>query len=260
MNTDLYKAIAFDAELWAREAGAVQLSYFRNKNLATKIKSGTYDLVTEVDKTCEDLLLHKITTAYPDHSIIGEESGTHDKNSEFCWVVDPLDGTTNYSQGLPVYCVSIGVQHRGQTVVGVVFVPYLNELYTAIKGQGAFLNGKPIQVSGKQKLLDCVLATGFPYDKDINPDNNLNNVNRLLPQIRGLRRMGSAAYDLCCVANGTIDGYWELNLNLWDIAAGELIVAEAGGTTRPFRKNRGISICAGNTTIMQEIYNNLAVD
>lgn len=259
MITNSYKVIASNAELWAREAGKEQLSYFRNKHLSTEIKSGVYDLVTEVDKRCEELLLNKINTIYPKHSIIGEESGTHEKENEFCWIIDPLDGTTNYSQGFPIFCVSIGIQHRGETVIGVVYVPYLNELYSAIKGEGAFLNGNPITVSDKKNLSECVLATGFPYDKNINPDNNLDNVNRIVPGIRGLRRTGSAAYDLCCVAAGILDGYWELNLHLWDIAAGELIVSEAGGSVLPFKKSRGISICAGNPTITQAIYNQLDI-
>lgn len=257
MITNSYKAIASNAELWAREAGKIQLSYFRNKYLFTEIKSGVYDLVTEVDKKCENLLLQKINATYPDHDIIGEESGTHSRSGEFCWIIDPLDGTTNYSQGFPIFCVSIGIQHRGETVVGIVYVPYLNELYSAIKGEGAFLNGTPISVSDKKNLSECVLATGFPYDKNVNPDNNLNNVNRMVPNIRGLRRTGSAAYDLCSVAAGILDGYWELNLHLWDVAAGELIVSEAGGVTLPLKKDRGISICSGNETIAQTIYNHL---
>ena len=257
MRTTPYKAIASHAEQWAREAGNVQLSYFRNKHLSAETKSSVYDLVTEVDKKCEDLLLQKINTIYPQHDIIGEESGSHKNEGEFCWIIDPLDGTTNYNQGFPIFCVSIGIQHCGETVIGVVYVPYLDEMYSAIKGEGALLNGKPIAVSDKKELSECVLATGFPYDKSTNPDNNLDNVYRIVPNIRGLRRTGSAAFDLCSVAAGTLDGYWELNLHLWDVAAGELIVSEANGLVRPFKENRGISICAGNPTIVQSICNYL---
>ena len=169
------------------------------------------------------------------------------------WVVDPLDGTNNYSQGLPVFCVSIGLQYRGETLLGVVYAPYLNELYTAIRGKGAFLNNASIHVSDKTELDRSVLATGFPYDKGIHPVNNIDNLSRILPHLRGIRRMGSAAYDLCGVAAGFLDGYWELGLKLWDVCAGVLIVQEAGGHIESFREDRGIAILAGNAGIMKNM-------
>jgi len=245
---------------WAMQAGKLQMHKFRNRHLDMETKSSMHDVVTEVDKACEALLIERIHQTFPTHNILAEESGQHERtDSEWEWVVDPLDGTNNYSQGLPIFCVSIGVRRRGITQVGVVYVPVLDELYTAMNGNGAQMNGKQIHVSRKTKFEECILATGFPYDKgSVGPDlNNLNNVCRMLPQLRGLRRMGSAAYDLCCVASGTLDGYWELNIKPWDACAGELIVREAGGIVHPIRKDRNISICAGNEAIVSKLLENV---
>lgn len=238
---------------WAKEAGRIQLSFFRGNDLGVSTKSNVYDVVTRVDKECEVYLLKQIGSAYPEHAVLGEESGKHEGKSDFCWVIDPLDGTNNYSQGLPVFTVSIGLQYKDETLLGVVYAPYFDELYTACRGQGAFLNGSPIRVGGKVDLAHSVLGTGFPYDKDVNPDNNVQNVARILPHLRGLRRMGSAAYDLCCVAAGFLDGYWEFSLQPWDMCAGALIVEEAGGIIRHFRQNRNISIIAGNPQLVEKI-------
>lgn len=239
--------------VWAREVGQIQLSYFRGTNLGIQTKSNVYDVVTRADKESEAYLIRKIQENFPGHAVLGEESGVHAGTAGYLWVIDPLDGTNNYSQGLPVFTVSIGLQYQGNTILGVVYAPYLDELYTAVKGDGAFLNGKPIHISEKPDLAHSVLGTGFPYDKDVNPDNNASNLSAILPSLRGIRRMGSAAYDLCCVAAGFLDGYWELSLNLWDICAGALIVEEAGGRVVPFRENRGISVIAGNPVIVERI-------
>lgn len=238
---------------WAQEVGKIHLSYFRGNNLEVHTKSNVYDVVTRADKESEAYLIHEIGKVFPDHAVLGEESGEHTGTSDYRWVLDPLDGTNNYSQGLPVFTVSIGLQYQEETVLGVVYAPYFDELYTATKGQGAFLNGKEIRVSAKNDLEHSVLGTGFPYDKDVNPDNNSANLAAILPHIRGIRRMGSAAYDLCCTAAGWLDGYWELSLQPWDMCAGALIVEEAGGKVEPFRDNRGISIIAGNAGIVQKI-------
>ncbi|MEG1616435.1 MAG: inositol monophosphatase family protein [Bacteroidales bacterium] len=248
-----------DAVIWAKEAGAIQLASFRTSDLGIETKSSVHDVVTRVDKECEAFLIKKIAEHYPSHGVLGEESGAHDLESDWVWVIDPLDGTGNYSQGLPIYCVSIGIRYKGETQVGVVYVPYLNELFTATKEGGAHLNGSPIHVGRKEDLNQSVLATGFPYDKDVNPDNNTNNVARLIPQIRGLRRMGAAAYDLCCVAAGFIDGFWEFNLQPWDVCAGILIIREAGGEVVAYRPDRNVSIVAGNRTIVSKILANLEV-
>lgn len=252
MEMDLNKTLEL-AVKWAQEAGRIQLSYFRGNNLGIQTKSNVFDVVTRADKESEAYLIGEIQKNFPGHAILGEESGEHAGTAAYRWVIDPLDGTNNYSQGLPVFTVSIGLQYQGNTVLGVVYAPYMNELYTALKGNGAFLNGKSIHVSEKPDLAHSVLGTGFPYDKDVNPDNNASNLSAILPSLRGIRRMGSAAYDLCCVAAGFLDGYWELSLNLWDMCAGGLIVEEAGGIVVSFRKNRGISIIAGNALLVERI-------
>lgn len=238
---------------WAREVGKIHLSYFRGTNLGIETKSNIYDVVTRADKQGEAFLLEQIQKLFPDHAVLGEESGAHAGTGDYLWVIDPLDGTNNFSQGLPVFTVSIGLQYKGEAVLGVVYAPYFDELYTAVKGGGAYLNGKPLRVSAKSALAESVLGTGFPYDKDVNPDNNAGNLVSILPSLRGIRRMGSAAYDLACVAAGFLDGYWELALHPWDICAGALLVEEAGGIVRSFREDRGISIIAGNATIVQKI-------
>lgn len=245
---------------WAMQAGKLQMHKYRSRHLEMETKSSEHDVVTEVDRECEALLIEKISHAFPKHSILAEESGMRCKpDSEWEWVIDPLDGTTNYSQGLPIFCVSIGVRRNGITQVGVVYVPKLDELYTAVRGEGAQMNGKLIHISRKTEFGQSVLATGFPYDKGTvsSTDNNLDNLFHMVPQVRGIRRMGSAAYDLCCVANGSLDGYWELNLKPWDACAGTLIVEEAGGVVRPFRDDRCISIVAGNETIVNKILENI---
>lgn len=255
----MYEELLDFAVSMAREAGCIQLSYFRGSDLGIETKSNIYDVVTRADKACEASIVEAITARYLDHAVLGEEGGpTGNAAGDYLWVVDPLDGTTNFSQGLPIFSVSIGLRYKGETIVGVVYAPYLGELVTAVKGGGAFLAcrddvPKRIHVGAKQTLAESVLATGFPYDKDVCPDNNADNVARIVPHVRDLRRFGSAAYDLCCVACGTLDGYWELALREWDVCAGELIVAEAGGVVEPFRENRGVSIIAGNATIAAEI-------
>ena len=244
----------------AMAAGKVQQHKFRSRHLEMETKSSMHDVVTEVDKECERLIIERISEAYPTHSIVSEETGGLQKpDATWEWVVDPLDGTNNYSQGLPIFCVSIGVRRRGVTQVGVVYAPVMDGLFTAVRGEGAQWNGRQIHVSRKNNLDQCVVASGFPYDKGTvsSADNNLDNVCRLLPQLRGFRRMGSAAYDLCCVAAGMLDGYWELNLKAWDACAGMLIVEEAGGVVRSFREDRCISIVAGNETIVNKILENV---
>lgn len=252
-HTDEQARLLQNAVDWAMEAGKIQLEKFRSQHLAMETKSSLHDVVTEVDKACEAYLIGKIQSVYPHHSILAEETGAHDADSEWQWVIDPLDGTNNYSQGLPIFCVSIGIRRAGVTQYGVVYVPYLDELFAAERGHGATWNGKAIHVGRKTDLNQCVLGTGFPYDKGVNSDNNLANLNALLPHLRGIRRMGAAAYDLCCVACGLLDGYWELDLKPWDACAGQLIVEEAGGVVLPFREDRNISIVAGNRTIVDQL-------
>ncbi|WP_106633373.1 MULTISPECIES: inositol monophosphatase family protein [unclassified Alistipes] len=243
----------------AREAGRIQLSYFRGDDLAMKTKSNVSDVVTRADRESEAFIVRSILERYPTHAILGEEGGARgDAASEWRWVVDPLDGTTNYSQGLPVFCVSIALQYRGETVVGVVYAPYLRELFTAVRGGGAWCrrgDGEPVRlhVSTKQRLDCSVVATGFPYDKSENPDNNSDNVARILPHVRDVRRMGAAAYDLSCVAAAMLDGFWELNLHEWDVCAASLLVIEAGGVVESLRADRGVSPVAGSAALVEQM-------
>ena len=238
-----------------QKVGEYQLDKFRTKGLRFDMKSSIADLVTEVDKYSEDLIVTFINKNYPDSRIVAEESGDFGpRESEFEWVIDPLDGTNNYAHGLPIFSISIALYYRGEAKVGIVHAPYLRETYTAIHGKGSFLNGDTVlEVNSEGELKNCVLGTGFPYDKDSHPANNIDNFNSLLPKIRGVRRFGSSAYDLCLVASGNLNAYWELNLKRWDIAAGMLIVQEAGGTILNFRDDRNYSIIAGNEKICKVI-------
>lgn len=242
-----------------KQAAEIQLAYFRGSDLGIRTKSNVYDVVTRADKESEDFIVRAILDRYPDHKILGEEGGYRgNENSDYMWVIDPLDGTTNYSQGLPLYCISVALQYKGETIVGIVLAPYVGELFTAVKGGGAYLECregelKRIHVSDKKTLGTSVIATGFPYDKDVNPDNNSDNLARIVPHVRDIRRMGTAAYDICCVACGFLDGYWEFSLNLWDVCAASLILQEAGGIVSELKGHRGVSQIVGNEAIVREI-------
>lgn len=253
MNTEDIKRILSDAESWAREAGEIQLGFFRSAELEVSNKLNDADIVTAADKASEKCLIDHIAATYPDHAILSEESGDTAGDSGYRWVIDPLDGTTNFKSGLPEFAVSIGIEYCGETVAGVVYAPYLREMFTAIKSNGAFLNGQPIHCATQQRMSRCVISTGFPVDKDTNPDNNMDNVARVLPKIRGLRRLGSAAIDTCYVAAGFLDGYWELNLHLWDVSAALLIAAEAGASHCLFRPDRGLSVLVASSAIYPQL-------
>lgn len=251
--TDLSEALAH-AVSWAREAGEIQLRDFRSKNFSIATKLNESDIVTSVDKASERIIIDNIRRTYPDHSILSEESGESDGTaSPYRWVIDPLDGTTNYSAGLPAFAVSIALEKDGEAVAGVVYAPYLDELFCAVKGGGATLNSAPIRVSDKSRMDRAVMSTGFPVDKDVNPDNNIDNLARVLPLIRGLRRLGSAAIDICYVAAGILDGYWELNLHRWDVSAALLIASEAGARHGFFRHDRNVSVAVATPGIMPQL-------
>ena len=252
------KKLVDDAIAWAREAGEVQLKYFRSSHLNIRAKFNDSDIVTEADKASEQVIINNINRTYPQHAILSEEMGGNAIESDYRWIIDPLDGTTNFSNGLPMFSVSIAVEYRGEVIVGVVYAPYLDEMFHAVKGGGAWLNGKPIAPSGKESLSHSVVTTGFPVDKDTTTDNNLDNVSRVLPRVRGMRRLGSAAIDLCYVAAGFLDGYWEMNLHTWDVAAGQLVVQEAGACYSHFRTDRNISVVAATPLIFETLYSLLA--
>lgn len=214
----------------SRNAGDILLSGFRSESTVVSYKSRT-DLVTNIDKESEEYIVSAIRSRFSGHSIIAEEGSGRETDSEFIWYVDPLDATNNYAHGIPFFCVSIGVYSRVEKgiVCGAVFDPYHSEMFHAVKGKGAFSNGMPIKVSRIPELGVALLGTGFPYEKDDMEKNNLREFGRFLPGIQCIRRMGSAALDLCYVASGRLDGFWEPSLKPWDSAAGSLIVQEAGG-------------------------------
>lgn len=226
-------AIAIEA---AKEAGKF-LKYNVGRVKSVEMKKGEErNLVSEIDKGSEERIIGIIKRHHPHHAILAEESGASPdlSGSDYKWVIDPLDGTTNFLHGLPIFCVTIGIEYKGEIVAGVVYDPNLDELFTAEKGSGAFLNGKRLKVTSSSKLIDSLLVTGFPYDIAENPDNAIGHFVNFLMEARGIRRLGSAALDLSYVAAGRFDGFWEVNLNPWDMAAGILFVREAGGRVTDF--------------------------
>jgi myo-inositol-1(or 4)-monophosphatase len=220
----------------AREAGALLMPYF-HQHLKIEYK-GEADLVTAADRASEGLIRERIKQQWPTHDVLGEEQGLSDQGSDFRWYVDPLDGTTNFAHGYPVFCVSIALELRlsgkeGKRIAAVVYDPTRDELFSAEPGKGAQLNGEAIHVSNVANLKECLLATGFPSQKrHKNP--NIYFYHQITLHTHGVRRAGSAALDLCNVACGRFDGFWEFNLNPWDTAAGVLIVEEAGGKVTRF--------------------------
>jgi len=217
----------FELKSWALQAGEILRAGFGQEHRIHH--KGTVNLVTEMDQRSEDFLLKEIRQHYPDHSILAEESGAMAGLDSHCWYLDPLDGTTNYAHGVPIYAVSIGYAEGGQMQLGVVYDPMQDELFSAEAGGGAWLNDAPLHVSQIGDMIQSLLVTGFPYDLLDTPQNNLENFTRLSRLSQGVRRIGSAAIDLCYVAAGRFDAYWEVRLSPWDLAAGALIVREAGG-------------------------------
>jgi myo-inositol-1(or 4)-monophosphatase len=209
----------------AREAGALLMSYFGKITIEYK---GDADLVTEADRAAERLITERIVALWPDHDLMGEEGTRREHGSDYKWYVDPLDGTTNFAHGFPVFCVSLGLAHKGERIAGVIYDPTRNELFAAERGSGASMNGQSIHVSKTKRLLESLVATGFPsHKRHKNP--NIHYYHQITLRSHGVRRAGSAALDLCNVAAGRVDGFWEFNLNPWDTAAGVLLVEEAGG-------------------------------
>ena len=197
------------------------------------------DLVTATDKRVETFIVDRIQDRFPDHGIWGEETGKKNADSEFCWIIDPIDGTTSFYHGQPYYAVSIALKKRREIISGAVYAPALGQLFHARKNEGAWLNGRPIRVSDTASLTDAVMATGFACLRSGAEPNNLVHFNRIVPLLRDIRRCGSAAVDLCYVAAGKLDGFWERNLNLYDVAAGVLMVTEAGGVVTDFAGGTG---------------------
>ncbi len=216
----------------AREAGALLMEFFQ-RHVKIEYK-GDADLVTEADRTSEKLILERIRAKWPSHEVIGEEGARIETGGDYRWYVDPLDGTTNFAHGYPVFCVSLGLAFQGKHKAAVLYDPTRDELFAAERGKGAVLNGEAISVSKTPKLAQSLVATGFPsHKRHKNP--NIYFYHQITLKTHGVRRAGSAALDLASVACGRFDGFWEFNLNAWDLAAGVLIVEEAGGKVSGFR-------------------------
>ncbi len=218
----------------------------------TITKKSHADFVSEVDRAAEQTIIQTLLEAYPSHAILAEESGSHGE-SEYLWIIDPLDGTTNFLHGLPQFCVSIGLQHKGILTQAVVYDPVKNELFTATRGQGAYLNDRRLRVSKRLHLADSLIGTGFPYTRFEHMDAYIGIFKDLMQKTSGLRRPGSAALDLAWLAAGRYDGFFEIGLKPWDMAAGCLLVIEAGGMVSDLYGTDGFMksgfICAGNPTI-----------
>ncbi len=215
----------------AREAGALLMGYFQ-KHVKVEYK-GDVDLVTVADRESEALILSRIREQWPAHDVMGEEGSRIQTGSDYLWYIDPLDGTTNFAHGFPVFCVSLALEHKGKRIAGVVFDPTRDELFAAELGRGAFLNHHRVGVSTISNLAECLVGTGFPsHKRHKNP--NIFFYHQITLRTHGVRRAGSAALDLCSVAAGRLDAFWEFNLNPWDTAAGVLIAEEAGARVTTF--------------------------
>lgn len=219
----------------AIRAGAAELSRFINTSFTITNKEGINNLVTEADHASEKAILDVIRAAYPGHHILSEEVGEIVMDSNYKWLIDPIDGTVNFAHGIPLCCVSIGVEHEGQMILGAVYNPSMNEMYLAEKNSGSTLNEKPIHVSQKSTVLSSCLVTGFPYSYLDMPNGPIEIFSSLIRRGIPVRRLGSAAIDLCWVACGRFDGFYEHKLQAWDSAAGYLIVEEAGGKVTDFK-------------------------
>ena len=238
----------------AREAGALLARYFERRVVPER--KGEYDLVTEADRASEALVVERLRAYFPSHAIVAEEGGGVERASEYTWYVDPLDGTTNFAHGYPVFNVSIGLEYAGEPVAGVVYDPIRQEMFTAERGGGAYLNNHRIRVSATQRIAEALFSTGFP-NRLRGGNYNIHFYYQLAMASHGVRRSGSAAIDLAYVACGRLDGFWEFGLSPWDMAAGRLIVAEAGGrytdmTGQPHHLN-GPHLMADNGVIHEEL-------
>ena len=243
----------------AREA-AVEAGQMLKKNIRVSREisfKGAVDLVTNFDMQAQEIIYRHLSRAYPDHSFLGEEGLSQKGDADFCWIFDPLDGTTNYAHAFPVFCVSLALEHKGKIILGLVYDPRREEMFWALDNRGAYLNGRSIQVSSVNDLDRSLLATGFPYDLRVSPINNVEHFCNFIVKAQAVRRCGSAALDLCYVACGRFDGFWELKLKPWDVAAGILIIKEAGGRVSDFEGGecdfRHPEILASNGLIHQSM-------
>lgn len=239
----------------ARKAGSLLKENFGA--VANIRKKGVIDLVTDSDLRAEKIIIETIRADFPSDRIIAEESGTQGESPDRTWIIDPLDGTTNFAHGFPFFGVSIALESKGRIALGIVYNPYSEEYFEATKGSGAFLNGRPITVSKTREIGESLLATGFPYDIQTNAGDVLKLFGRMIKMAQGIRRPGSAALDLCYVACGRIDGFWEKGLQPWDTAAGVIIVKEAGGALATFEGTEYTpyekSVVAANPSLLENM-------
>ena len=222
----------------ARKAGSIINRASLDLDLIRVSNKGRSDFVTEVDKAAEQAILEIVSKAYPDHAILAEESGASGK-SEYTWIIDPLDGTTNFIHGFPQYAVSIALRHREHVTQAVVYDPTRNELFTATRGRGAFMNDRRLRVSKRERMADCLIGTGFPFRSIEHLEEYVQMFKRITEATCGIRRPGAAALDLAYVAAGRLDGFWEIGLSPWDMAAGSLLILEAGGLVSNFQGDPG---------------------
>ncbi len=246
----------------ARRAGSIITRASEDVG-SLKVRSKTFnDFVSEVDHASERAIIEILQDAYPDHGFLGEESGTSNSEADNIWIIDPLDGTTNFLHGFPQYSISIALQQQGVLTQAVVYDPNRNDLFTATRGRGAFLNDKRIRVSNRTKLQECIIGTGFPYRDFQHMDAYMGMFKDMIKKTSGLRRPGSAALDLAYVAAGWFDGFWEINLSKWDIAAGALLIQEAGGIVGDFEGNESWidtgNIVAGNPKVFAQMLQTLS--
>lgn len=241
----------------ARKAGDIIFRYHNQIDLLTIENKTANDFVSEVDKTAENAIINELQTTFPDHSILGEENGEILGDSRFQWIIDPLDGTTNYLHGFPQYSVSIALYENNEATHAVVYDPFKEELFTASKGQGAYLNEHRIRATNTRDFRGTLIGTGFPFKAPQHLDAYLAMFKAIHPQVAGIRRAGSAALDLAYLAAGRMDGFWEIELNIWDIAAGALLVKEAGGFIGDFSgRDKYLetgNVVAGNEAVFKAI-------
>jgi myo-inositol-1(or 4)-monophosphatase len=245
----------------ARRAGTIINRASQNLDILTVTEKTANDYVSEVDRAAEDAIIRVLHEAYPAHAILAEESGASGK-SEFQWIIDPLDGTTNYLHGFPQYAVSIALMHKGVLSQAVIYDPVRNDLFTASRGRGAYLNDKRLRISKRSKLQQALIGTGFPFREFSHIDTYLAMFRDLTQKTSGLRRAGAATLDLAYVAAGRLDGFWEFGLSPWDMAAGSLLITEAGGLVGDLEGNSGHlesgNIVAGNPKIFAQLIQTLA--
>lgn len=248
--------LAIEAALAAGKVLIENLGKLSADQIETKSKN---NFVTEIDKLSEKTIINIINSVFPDHCIFAEESGDNKKDSDYRWLIDPIDGTTNYIHSIPFFCVSIALEYKDEIILGVVYDPVREEMFYAMKGEGAFLNNKKISVSSKEHMSESIVTVGFPYKSHHNIEKYINTLTKIAGSCSNIRKVGSAALDLAYVAAGRFDGYWELDLSQWDIAAGIIIVREAGGMVTDIEGKEGFmetgNIVASNKKIHSQILN-----